>query len=213
MPFDNFLLEPPLVAILRGVAPDQVVAVADALYDAGIRMIEVPLNSPEPYASIARLARHGRSDWLIGAGTVLSVEDVERTHAAGGRLVVSPNCNGDVIRTALRFEMRVMPGFATATEAFAAIDAGAQHLKLFPAASYGPVHLEALRAVLPSGVGVYPVGGVAVTDIPRWLAAGAAGFGFGSEVFRPGFTPAEIEQRAKRLVHALSEARSWVQSA
>ncbi|MGA2779530.1 MAG: 2-dehydro-3-deoxy-6-phosphogalactonate aldolase [Steroidobacteraceae bacterium] len=213
MPLDNPLLEPPLVAILRGVTPERVVVVANALYDAGIRMIEVPLNSPDPYASIARLADCGRTDWLIGAGTVLNVGEVERTHAAGGRLVVSPNFNGEVIRSALQLEMRVMPGIATATEAFAAIDAGARQLKLFPAATYGPAHLEALRAVLPAGVGMFPVGGVAATDIPRWLAAGAAGFGFGSEVFRPGYTLAEIEQRAKHLTHALREARSRINSA
>jgi 2-dehydro-3-deoxyphosphogalactonate aldolase len=213
MPLDNPLLEPPLVAILRGVTPERVVVVANALYDAGIRMIEVPLNSPDPYASIARLADCGRTDWLIGAGTVLNVGEVERTHAAGGRLVVSPNFNGEVIRSALQLEMRVMPGIATATEAFAAIDAGARQLKLFPAATYGPAHLEALRAVLPAGVGMFPVGGVAATDIPGWLAAGAAGFGFGSEVFRPGYTLAEIEQRAKHLTHALREARSRINSA
>ena len=200
--------EPAIVAILRGVTPEKVVAIANVLYDAGIRKIEVPLNSPEPFASIARLAALHRTDWLVGAGTVLSVDDVHRTHAAGGRLIVSPNCNPGVIRGALQLGMEVMPGIATATDAFNAIDAGATHLKLFPAVTYGPRHLEALRAVLPADVGVFPVGGVGAQDIARWLSAGAAGFGFGSEIFRPDYTLAEIEQRARQLVQTLQEAHS-----
>jgi 2-dehydro-3-deoxyphosphogalactonate aldolase len=200
--------EPALVAILRGVSPEKVVAIADVLYDAGIRKIEVPLNSPEPFASIARLAASRRTDWFVGAGTVLNVDDVRRTHAAGGRLIVSPNCNTDVIRGALQLGMEVMPGIASATEAFSAIDAGAKHLKLFPAVTYGPRHLEALRAVLPTDIGVFPVGGVGAQDIAGWLSAGAAGFGFGSELFRPNYTLAEIEQRARQLVQTLQEARS-----
>jgi len=200
--------EPALVAILRGVTPEKVVAIADALYDAGIRKIEVPLNSPEPFASISRGAALQRTDWLVGAGTALNVDDVRRTHAAGGRLIVSPNCNTDVIRGALQLGMEVMPGIATATDAFNAIDAGAKHIKLFPAVTYGPRHLEALRAVLPTDVGVFPVGGVGAQDIAGWLGAGAAGFGFGSELFRPNYTLAEIEQRARHLVQTLQEARS-----
>jgi 2-dehydro-3-deoxyphosphogalactonate aldolase len=200
--------EPALVAILRGVTPETVVAIADVLYDAGIRKIEVPLNSPEPFTSIARLAASPRTDWLVGAGTVLNVDDVRRTHAAGGRLIVSPNCNTDVIRGALELGMEVMPGIATATEAFSAIDAGAKHIKLFPAVTYGPRHLEALRAVLPTDVGVFPVGGVGARDIAGWLSAGAAGFGFGSELFRPSYTLPEIEQRARQLVQTLQAARS-----
>jgi 2-dehydro-3-deoxyphosphogalactonate aldolase len=197
-----------LVAILRGVAPDKVVEIADALFDAGIRKIEVPLNSPNPFASIARLAASQRSDWLIGAGTVLNVDDVRRTHAAGGRLIVCPNCNPAVIRGALQLGMEVLPGIATATEAFDAIDAGAKHIKLFPAVTYGPRHLQALRAVLPADVGVFPVGGVGAQDIAGWLGAGAAGFGFGSEIFRPDYTLAEIGQRARHLVQTMREARS-----
>jgi 2-dehydro-3-deoxyphosphogalactonate aldolase len=200
--------EPALVAILRGVTRENVVAIADVLYDAGIRKIEVPLNSPAPFASIARLAALPRTDWLVGAGTVLTVDEVHRTHAAGGRLIVSPNCNTDVIRGALQLGMEVMPGIATATEAFNAVDAGARHIKLFPAVTYGPRHLEALRAVLPTDVGVFPVGGVGAQDIAGWLGAGAAGFGFGSELFRPSYTLAEIERRAGHLVQTLQEARS-----
>jgi 2-dehydro-3-deoxyphosphogalactonate aldolase len=199
-----------LVAILRGVLPERVVEISDVLFDAGIRAIEVPLNSPDPLMSIAKLAAH-RSDWTVGAGTVLNVDDVRRTHEAGGRLIVAPNCDTDVIRAALQFGMRVMPGVATATEAFAAIGAGARQLKLFPAVTYGPRHLEALRAVLPRDVGVYPVGGVATPDIGRWLAAGAAGFGFGSELFRPDYSIADIGRRAKDVLRILREARAQIQ--
>ncbi len=197
-----------LVAILRGVVPERAVEIADVLSDAGIRTIEVPLNSPDPFSSIAKLAACGRPDWTIGAGTVLNVDDVRRTHEAGGRLIVSPNCNTDVIRCALRLAMQVMPGIATATEAFNAIGAGARQLKLFPAITYGPRHLEALRAVLPGDVGVFPVGGIGAQDIARWLKSGAAGFGFGSELFRPDYSTAEIARRASDLVQALREARS-----
>jgi len=197
-----------LVAILRGVTPERVMEIGDALYAAGFRMIEVPLNSPDPFASIAALAGRNRPDWVIGAGTVLNVADVRRTQAAGGRLVVAPNSDPEVIRSAVQLGMRVMPGFATATEAFAAIQAGAQDLKLFPASTYGPRHLQSLRAVLPSSVRVFPVGGVGVSDIAAWLAAGAAGFGLGSELFRPEFGLQEISQRAADLVRAVHEVRT-----
>jgi 2-dehydro-3-deoxyphosphogalactonate aldolase len=200
--------ESALVAILRGVVPERVVEIGDALYDAGIRIVEVPLNSPEPFASIAKLVACGRPDWTIGAGTVLNVNDVRRTHEVGGRLVVAPNLNADVIRCALELAMQVMPGIATATEAFDAIDTGARQLKLFPAVTYGPHHLQALRAVLPSDVNVFPVGGIERQAIPRWLSAGAAGFGFGSELFRPDYSVADIGRRARDLVHALRQARA-----
>ncbi len=192
----------PLVAILRGVKPDQVVGIGNVLYDAGIRMIEVPLNSPDPFASIAALAACGRSDWTVGAGTVLNVHEIERTQQAGGRLIVSPNSDADVIRRAVQMGLQVMPGFATATEAFHAIQAGAKHLKLFPATTYGPRHLQALRAVLPRDVHVYPVGGISAPDMASWVAAGAAGFGLGSELYRPEYSLEEIRQRATNLVLA-----------
>lgn len=196
-----------LVAILRGVVPERVVGIGDVLYAAGFRMIEVPLNSPDPFASIAALAACNRPDWIVGAGTVLTVADVQRTQAAGGRLVVAPNCAPEVIRGAVQLGMQVMPGFATATEAFQAIQAGAQDLKLFPACTYGPRHLQALRAVLPTSVRVFPVGGIGVADIAAWLTAGAAGFGLGSELFRPEYELEEIAQRAADLVRAVREAR------
>jgi 2-dehydro-3-deoxyphosphogalactonate aldolase len=200
--------EPSLVAILRGVVPERVVEIGQVLYESGIRTIEVPLNSPDPFSSIAALAACHRPDWSIGAGTVLNVDDVRRTYEAGGRLVVAPNCDAGVIRCALGLAMQVMPGIATATEAFHAIDAGARQLKLFPAVTYGPRHLDALRAVLPIGVGVYPVGGVGAQDIARWLGAGAGGFGFGSELFRPDYSLPDIAQRARALVQSLRDARA-----
>ena len=199
--------ESALIAILRGVVPERVVEIGDVLYEAGIRVIEVPLNSPDPFASIAKLVARVRSDWIIGAGTVLNLDDVRRTHEVGGRLVVAPNFNSNVIRRALQLDMQVMPGIATATEAFGAIEAGARQLKLFPAVTYGPRHLQALRAVLPSDVGVFPVGGIQGQDILRWLGVGAAGFGFGSELFRPDFSVADIGRRARDLVQALRQAR------
>src|ERR1700689_4147123 len=197
-----------LVAILRGVLPERVVEIGNVLYDAGIRIIEVPLNSPEPFASIANLVACGRPDWTIGAGTVLSLDDVRRTHEAGGRLIVAPNFNAEVIRGALQLAMQVMPGIATATEAFAAIGAGARQLKLFPAMSYGIRHLQALRAVLPGDVEVFPVGGIERQDIPRLLSVGAAGFGFGSELFRPDYSLADIGRRARDLMQTLRQARA-----
>lgn len=195
-----------LVAILRGVTPERARATGLVLYEAGIRIIEVPLNSPDPFDSIAALAASCPADCLIGAGTVLKVEDVHRAYAAGGRLVVSPNCDVEVIRCALQLAMRVMPGIATATEAFTAISAGATTLKLFPAVSYGPKHLQALKSVLPRPVQVYPVGGIGASDIPAWLAAGATGFGFGTELFHPDYDLAEIDRRARQLVQALQGA-------
>ena len=207
MSTDASVEERALVAILRGITPEQAVAVGTTLYEAGIRALEVPLNSPSPFASIAALVTSNLPGSLIGAGTVLTTEDVERTVEAGGRLIVAPNCDLDVIRHALRSSMQVMPGIATATEAFTAIRAGASSLKLFPAITYGPAHLKALKAVLPEKVRVFPVGGIGAPDIKAWLAAGAAGFGFGSELYQPEYTLKEIAHRARTLVSALREAR------
>ena len=196
-----------LIAILRGVVPDRVVEVATVLYGAGIRTIEVPLNSPDPYRSIAALAAACPADCLVGAGTVLSVDQVGLVHAAGGRFAVAPNCDPAVIAGAVRLGLQVIPGFATATEAFVALRSGATHLKLFPAVSYSPPHLGALRSVLPAEARVYPVGGIGATNMVPWMAMGAAGFGFGSELFRPEFSVAEIERRALDLVRTYAQAR------
>jgi 2-dehydro-3-deoxyphosphogalactonate aldolase len=194
-----------LVGILRGLAPDTALAAGKAIVDAGFRTIEVPLNSPRPFDSI-RLLAQAHDDCLVGAGTVLTPADVDRVHEAGGRLVVAPNGDAAVIRRALERGMRVMPGVGTATEAFAAVAAGATELKLFPASTYGSGHLRALKSVLPKHVKVYPVGGIGSQDIAEWLVSGADGFGFGSELFKPAYTLAELSERARALVEALRRA-------
>jgi 2-dehydro-3-deoxyphosphogalactonate aldolase len=194
---------PPLVAILRGVQPMRAVEVGQVLYAAGVRAIEVPTNSPDPFDSIARLTAYFGDTCVCGAGTVLDPEDVAKLHVAGGRLVVSPNTDPDVIARARKHGMTVMPGFTTATEAFAAIRAGATHLKLFPASTVGPAHLKALKSVLPKTVPVYAVGGIGADDVNAWWQAGADGFGFGSELYKPDYTLEDIGARAKRLVEAV----------
>jgi 2-dehydro-3-deoxyphosphogalactonate aldolase len=193
----------PVVAILRGLAPGEAVAIGEALVAAGIGIIEVPLNSPEPYASIATLAGRFGSSVLVGAGTVLSAEDAARVVAAGGRLVVMPHADAAVIGAARAAGALVLPGCFTATEAFAAIAAGADALKLFPGEIGGPALLRALKAVLPPAMPVLPVGGVTVESIPAWRAAGAAGFGVGSALYRPGDTPDAVAARARSFVAAL----------
>jgi 2-dehydro-3-deoxyphosphogalactonate aldolase len=196
----------PIIAILRGIEPDEVVAVSEAILAAGISMIEVPLNSPDPLTSIARLAEAMGDRCLCGAGTVLHVTDVDAVYAAGGRLVVTPNTNPAVIARSAALGMTTMPGFATATEAFAAIDAGASGLKLFPAASYGPAHVKALKAVLPPAIDIYAVGGVDAASIPQWLASGVAGFGLGSDLYAPGRSAAHVGERAANFVAAFDAA-------
>ncbi|MDF3019822.1 MAG: 2-dehydro-3-deoxy-6-phosphogalactonate aldolase [Steroidobacteraceae bacterium] len=196
-----------MVAILRGLTPERALETGAALVQAGFRSIEVPLNSPRPFDTIKLLAA-AHPDCLVGAGTVLSAVEVNNVRAAGGRLIVSPNCDTQVIRHALGFGMRVMPGVATATEAFAAIHAGATELKLFPASTYGASHLRALKSVLPKHVKMYPVGGVGSQDIAEWLASGADGFGFGGELFKPAYTLADVAARAKGLFDALRQAQT-----
>ena len=198
----DILADLPLVAILRGVTPARVEGVAQALFDAGIRAIEVPLNSPEPFRSIELLARHFGDRCLTGAGTVLDTDNVDRVADAGGRLLVTPNTNPDVISHGVKKGMTVMPGFYTPSEGFAAIAAGARTLKLFPASTGGIDHLKAMLAVLPKDVPVYAVGGVGAGNMREWKKAGAAGFGLGSDLFKPDFTDAEIAERAKRCVAA-----------
>jgi 2-dehydro-3-deoxyphosphogalactonate aldolase len=195
-----------LVAILRGLTPARAPEVGAALVGCGFRTIEVPLNSPDPFDTIRLLAQaHGKT-CLIGAGTVLSPDEVDRVHAAGGRLVVAPNCDGEVVRRALALGMRVLPGIGTATEGFAALRAGATELKLFPASTYGSGHLKALKSVLPGHVKIFPVGGIGSQDIAEWLASGADGFGFGGELFKPAYTLAELTKRAQDLFQALRES-------
>ncbi len=195
-----------IVAILRGVAPENVVGIARGLVGAGIRVIEVPLNSPNPFESISRLRDAVGTSCLCGAGTVLKADDVDRVRDAGGRLIVSPNTDPRVIARAVALGMVVMPGFATATEAFAAIDAGATRLKLFPASSYGPAHVKALRAVLPRDTALFAVGGIGAEQVTLWAEAGVSGFGFGSELFKPDYSIDEVISRAKRLVASTARA-------
>jgi 2-dehydro-3-deoxyphosphogalactonate aldolase len=192
----------PLVAILRGIRPDEILDVAAALHEAGIGAIEVPLNSPAPLESIARLAGTFGDRCLCGAGTVLTPADVDAVHAAGGRLIVTPNTMPAVIGRAVALGMTVMPGFATATEAFAALAAGAGMLKLFPAASYGPGHLKALRDVLPREIAVFAVGGVGAANLVPWREAGCAGLGVGGDLYRAGHPAGEVHRRALALVAA-----------
>ena len=197
----------PLVAILRGIRPEEVLEVGAALCEAGIGAIEVPLNSPSPLESVARLAAQLGDRCLCGAGTVLSPADVDAVHAAGGRLIVTPNTLPAVIERAVALGLTVMPGFATATEAFAALGAGARMLKLFPAASYGPAHLKALRDVLPPAVAVFAVGGVGTANLAPWRLAGCAGLGVGGDLYRAGHPAGEVHRRALALVAAWRAAQ------
>jgi 2-dehydro-3-deoxyphosphogalactonate aldolase len=208
MNVEEALAESGVVAIIRGVTPDEVLAVGEALHDAGVRVVEVPLNSPEPYESIHRLATEFKGRFLVGGGTILTEVEADAVAAAGGRLMVSPNTNPHVIRRAIAMGMIPFPGFATATEAFAAIEAGARRLKLFPASTYGPAHLKALRAVLPKDVLIAPVGGVGAADMAVWRKAGAALFGIGGELYKPGMVPEEIHRRAVELVAAEKASRA-----
>lgn len=192
----------PLIAILRGVRPDAVVAICDGLVEAGFSMVEIPLNSPDPLASIAQVAgRYGR-DVLVGAGTVLTVADVANVRAAGGRLIVSPNVSIAVIRASLAAGMVSLPGYFTPTEGFAAVGAGAHGLKLFPAEGASPAYLKAQRAVLPKSLPVFAVGGVSVDNLGQWLAAGANGAGLGSALYQAGMTAADVSRRAAAFVKA-----------
>ncbi|WP_449041376.1 2-dehydro-3-deoxy-6-phosphogalactonate aldolase [Paracoccus sp. (in: a-proteobacteria)] len=191
-----------LIAILRGITPAEVLDHAAALLDAGIEAIEVPLNSPEPWDSIARLLERHGAQARIGAGTVLTVAQVQRLAGMGARLVVSPDCNPAVIAATRAAGMESWPGVMTPTECLSAIAAGATGLKLFPASIIGPGGLAAIRAVLPPALPVYAVGGAGPDDFAAWRAAGAAGFGLGSALYRPGQTPQQTAAAAATVVAA-----------
>ena len=199
----HWLARCPLIAILRGVRPDEAVPIAEALDRAGIAIVEVPMNSPEPVDSIRRLIEAFGTRLLIGAGTVMTAQQVEEIDAFGGRLIVTPHADVAVIRAAKSNGLLACPGFATPTEAFAALHAGADALKLFPAEASSPAVLKALRAVLPAGVPVLPVGGMDAATMPPWRAAGADGFGVGSAVYKPGDSPEIVYTKAARLVAAI----------
>ena len=191
----------PLVAILRGLPPSDAVAVGGALVSAGWKLIEVPLNSPLPLKSIEALAQTF-PDALVGAGTVLKAAQVREVHAAGGRMVVAPNFNADVVREALHLGMICLPGVLTATEAFAALDAGATGLKLFPCEMIPPAAVKALRAVLPANALLFPVGGISTANMADYRAAGANGFGIGSALYKPGMGAAEVKRNAHEFLAA-----------
>jgi 2-dehydro-3-deoxyphosphogalactonate aldolase len=197
---------PPLVAILRGLRSEEAEAVGEALVAAGFCALEVPLNSPRPVDSIARLADALAGRALVGAGTVLTVADVGRVADAGGQLVVAPNCDPAVIRESKRRGLLAMPGVATPSEAFAALDAGADALKMFPAEQMPPAIVKAWRAVLPAGTRLYPVGGIDAANIAAYRAAGADGFGIGSAVYKPGAAVETVAREARRLVAAFDAA-------
>ncbi|HEY0623947.1 2-dehydro-3-deoxy-6-phosphogalactonate aldolase [Sphingomonas sp.] len=201
--FDAAFARCPLIAILRGVRPDEVEAIGEALVDAGFTLIEVPLNSPDPLDSIARLAKRVGDRAIVGAGTVLREADVAAVADAGGTLIISPNANPAVIAASATRGLVSLPGIATPTEAFAALDAGATALKLFPAEAASPAVLKAMRAVLPPAIRVLPVGGIAPDTMQPWRDAGAPGFGLGSALYKPGFTAAEVGERAAAFIRAL----------
>ncbi len=201
--FQQYFAICPLVAIIRGVTPDEAEAVGEALYEAGIRIIEVPLNSPDPLKSIERLAGSLGERALVGAGTVLRPGQVADVQSAGGRLIVSPNTYVDVIAATVAAGLISCPGFFTPSEAFAALAAGAHALKLFPAEAATPAVVRAQRAVLPRDVPLLVVGGVKPDVLGAWLDAGADGFGLGSGVFKPGNTSAQVLENARAYVAAM----------
>jgi 2-dehydro-3-deoxyphosphogalactonate aldolase len=198
--FSAYLAECPLVAILRGLTPDEAVGVGEAIVAAGIRIIEVPLNSPEPFHSIRALADALSGRALVGAGTVLDSLSVARVKDAGGQIIVAPNSHAQVISAAVNADMVAAPGYFTPTEAFVALEAGAQALKLFPAEAASPAVLKAQRAVLPKEVPILVVGGVQPDGMAPWRAAGASGFGLGSGLYAAGRSAEEVHERAKAYV-------------
>ncbi|VVT15070.1 2-oxo-3-deoxygalactonate 6-phosphate aldolase [Sphingomonas sp. EC-HK361] len=192
----------PLIAILRGIRPDEIEPVGAALASAGFTLIEVPLNSPDPFESIARLAKACGDAAMVGAGTVLATADVARVRDAGGRMIISPNTDTAVIEATVAAGMASLPGYFTPSEAFAAIHAGASALKLFPAEAASPAVLKAQRAVLPKAIPVLAVGGITPEGMAPWRAAGADGFGLGSAIYKPGMTAKDVGDAACRFVAA-----------
>ena len=202
--FDAAFARCPLVAILRGVRPDEVEPIGEELVAAGFTLIEVPMNSPDPLESVARLATRFAGRAIVGAGTVLTVPHVQAVIDAGGTMVISPNANPRVIAASAAAGVVSLPGIATPSEGFAALDAGATALKLFPAEAASPGVLKAMLAVLPKGIRLLPVGGIAPDTMAPWLNAGAAGFGLGSALYKPGMTAEEVGSNARAFARALT---------
>jgi 2-dehydro-3-deoxyphosphogalactonate aldolase len=201
--FDAAFARCPLIAILRGVKPDEVEAIGEALVEAGFTLIDVPLNSPDPLDCIGRRADRLKGCAVVGAGTVLTTADVAAVAGVGGTMIISPNTNVEVVAAAAGAGLVSLPGFATPSEAFAALAAGATALKLFPAEAASPTVLKALGAVVPAGTRLLPVGGIAPDNMTPWLAAGAAGFGLGSALYKPGMAASEVGDRARAFLAAL----------
>ena len=204
--FEAAVADLPLIGIVRGITPDAIEACGDVLIDAGFRLIEVPLNSPQALASIERLARFAGGRAMIGAGTVLKPEQVRDVRDAGGEMIISPNTNVAVIEASAVAGLVSLPGVATPTEAFTALGAGATALKLFPAEGFSPAVLRAMLAVLPPATRFFPTGGITPPLMGEWLRAGAAGFGLGSALYRQGLTADEIDRRARQFVDAYRQA-------
>lgn len=196
-----------IIAILRGVTPGEVVAVGEALYASGVRIVEVPLNSPDPFDSIAKLAQAFKGRMVVGAGTVLSIQDVNMLKQSGGSISVSPDCDPETIARAIAVGLDPLPGVFTPTEAFTAIRAGSQHLKLFPAEVASPSTVKAWRAVLPRHIQVHAVGGVTPSNMAEWLACGVSGFGIGSSLYKPGMSINAVAESAATLVAAWKRAK------
>ena len=206
--FRGHLADCPLIAIIRGVTPAEIEGVGDALFDAGFRIIEVPLNSPDPLVSIGRLAKRAGDRATVGAGTVLTADDVRRVQEAGGRIIVSPNTDRDVIAATAAAGLVSSPGYFTPSEAFTAAKAGAHVLKLFPAEAAGPAVVKAQMAILPRDIPLVVVGGIRPDNMRPFIEAGAAGFGLGSSLYKPGMTVDEVARNARAFVSAIRELRS-----
>jgi 2-dehydro-3-deoxyphosphogalactonate aldolase len=207
MTLDEALNTCGLIAILRGITPQEAVSVGQTLYDAGLRIVEVPLNSPDPFTSIAALAKTFGPRMIVGAGTVLSIQDVNMLKDHGGQISVSPDSNPEVIARAKAVGMEPLPGVFSPTEAFSAIRAGAKHLKLFPAEAASPATVKAWKAVLPKHVQIHAVGGVTSSNMSEWLTCGVTGFGIGSSLYKPGKSLREIKTSADELVTAYKRAK------
>lgn len=203
----EFLARSPLIAILRGIEPESALAAFDVLVEAGIHIIEVPLNSPRPLESLRLLSARAAPEILIGAGTVLTVEEVYGVAETGARLIVSPNADAAVIARAKSLGLLSLPGVATLSEAFVALHAGADGLKIFPAEALPPAVLKAWLAVLPPGTALVPVGGITTENMAGYIAAGAAGFGIGSSLYKPGTEASELKRRAANLVTRYREIK------
>ena len=205
---EDYLNEMPVVAIIRGVKPEEVVEIGEAIIKAGVKVIEVPLNSPSPFESIQLLTEAVGDRAITGAGTVLTVEDVDKVKAAGGTIIVTPNTNAAVIERSVELGMVPLPGFATGTEAFTAYHAGARYLKLFPASTYGVAHIKALKAVLPKDASVFAVGGAGAANANEWFEGGADGFGVGSEIYKAGDSAEVVYEKALKLVGAIKAVQN-----